>query len=81
MASTHRGTLAVVCAVQLFQHVVGLNNGLARTPPMGWMTWERFRCTANKGSANKGSIQGPSCLEDPTNCISEQVPQACSPYL
>lgn len=22
----------------------GLENGLARTPPMGWMTWQRFRC-------------------------------------
>lgn len=24
--------------------VNGLENGLARTPPMGWMHWERFRC-------------------------------------
>lgn len=23
---------------------IGLENGLARTPPMGWMTWQRFRC-------------------------------------
>lgn len=22
----------------------GLDNGLALTPPMGWMSWERYRC-------------------------------------
>ena len=33
-----------------------LNNGLARTPPMGWMTWERFRCNTD-------------CENDPDNCI------------
>ncbi len=21
-----------------------LDNGLALTPPMGWMSWQRFRC-------------------------------------
>lgn len=25
-------------------NVIALDNGLARTPPMGWMSWERFRC-------------------------------------
>lgn len=24
--------------------VDALNNGLALTPPMGWMSWQRFRC-------------------------------------
>ena len=24
--------------------VNGLDNGIGLTPPMGWMTWERFRC-------------------------------------
>jgi len=33
-----------------------LDNGLAKTPPMGWMTWERFRCNID-------------CKEDPENCI------------
>lgn len=23
---------------------VALDNGLALTPPMGWMAWQRFRC-------------------------------------
>ncbi len=31
-------------------------NGLARTPPMGWLAWERFRCNTD-------------CENDPHNCI------------
>lgn len=37
-----------------------LNNGLALTPPMGWMTWERFRCTTD-------------CVASPKDCISEDL--------
>ncbi|KAL3879987.1 hypothetical protein ACJMK2_032259 [Sinanodonta woodiana] len=37
-----------------------LDNGLAKTPPMGWMHWERFRCNLN-------------CTDDPDNCISEKL--------
>lgn len=33
-----------------------LENGLARTPPMGWLSWERFRCNTD-------------CEGDPDNCI------------
>ena len=33
-----------------------LDNGLARTPPMGWLSWERFRCNTD-------------CKNDPDNCI------------
>lgn len=25
---------------------LGLDDGLARTPPMGWMSWERFLCNS-----------------------------------
>ena len=35
---------------------VGLENGLARTPPMGWMSWERFRCNTD-------------CTTYPEDCI------------
>jgi len=35
-----------------------LDNGVALTPPMGWMSWERFECNTN-------------CDTDPRNCISE----------
>ncbi|XP_004643420.1 alpha-galactosidase A [Octodon degus] len=37
-----------------------LNNGLARTPTMGWLHWERFVCNLN-------------CREEPDSCISEQL--------
>uniref|UniRef100_A0A0B7A7V6 Alpha-galactosidase n=1 Tax=Arion vulgaris TaxID=1028688 RepID=A0A0B7A7V6_9EUPU len=37
-----------------------LNNGLALTPPMGWLSWERFRCNVD-------------CVNDPDNCISEKL--------
>nr|XP_020664052.1 alpha-N-acetylgalactosaminidase-like isoform X1 [Pogona vitticeps] len=37
-----------------------LNNGLLRTPPMGWVPWERFRCNTD-------------CKNDPDNCISERL--------
>jgi len=40
--------------------VEGSNNGLARTPPMGWNSWERFRCNLD-------------CADDPKNCISEKL--------
>lgn len=30
-------------------------------------TWERFRCTAGVSGT------GPSCTEDPDNCISEEL--------
>ncbi|MBN3305114.1 alpha-N-acetylgalactosaminidase [Amia ocellicauda] len=37
-----------------------LDNGLARTPPMGWLAWERYRCDID-------------CDTDPDNCISERL--------
>jgi len=35
-------------------------NGLARTPPMGWMSWERFRCVTD-------------CQRYPDACINENL--------
>ena len=43
--------------------VHALDNGLARTPPMGWLSWERFRCNID-------------CDHDPDNCISENLYKA-----
>lgn len=37
-----------------------LDNGLARTPPMGWMNWTRFWCNYN-------------CTEQPGDCINETL--------
>lgn len=36
--------IASVLIVNKEYFVQALDNGLARTPPMGWMTWQRFRC-------------------------------------
>lgn len=37
-----------------------LDNGLARTPTMGWLHWQRFMCNTD-------------CSSDPHNCISEHL--------
>lgn len=37
-----------------------LDNGLAKTPPMGWLNWERYRCNTD-------------CVHDPENCISADL--------
>lgn len=37
-----------------------LDNGLARTPPMGWLQWERFRCITD-------------CETYPNDCVSEKL--------
>lgn len=37
-----------------------LDNGLGKTPPMGWMSWERFRCITD-------------CDKYPDECISERL--------
>ena len=49
--------LSICCLIPL---VACLNNGLARTPPMGWLSWQRFRCNLD-------------CKTDPDDCISEDL--------
>mmetsp|Transcript_27339 Transcript_27339/g.63653 ORF Transcript_27339/g.63653 Transcript_27339/m.63653 type:complete len:419 (-) Transcript_27339:144-1400(-) len=44
------------------EHAASLDNGLARTPPMGWMTWERYRCITDCSPGPTGS-----------KCINEQL--------
>lgn len=47
------------CAFFLLNSIpsgICLDNGLALTPPMGWLAWQRFRCNTD-------------CLNDPKNCI------------
>lgn len=47
----------------IISQIVGLytlDNGLARTPPMGWLQWERFRCIVD-------------CETYPDQCISENL--------
>lgn len=38
------GVVVLLCASLLVAGVSSLDNGLARTPPMGWLTWSRFMC-------------------------------------
>ena len=45
-----RRSLLVVVAtlmIDVVPRVTSLDNGLARTPPMGWMTRERFGCNVD----------------------------------
>lgn len=63
------GDTRLVCELALrplalvFWSILGaraLDNGLARTPTMGWLHWERFMCNLD-------------CQEEPDACISEQL--------
>lgn len=55
--------ILVVVAILAVRGLHGLDNGLGLTPPMGWLTWERFRCNMD-------------CDRDPDNCISEHLIKA-----
>jgi hypothetical protein len=44
----------------VFHRVASLDNGLSLTPPMGWLSWERFGCQTN-------------CSQYPDTCISETL--------
>ncbi|XP_072218300.1 alpha-N-acetylgalactosaminidase [Leuresthes tenuis] len=50
----HLGVL--VFSSLLYVTTFALDNGLMRTPPMGWLAWERYRCDID-------------CDNDPKNCI------------
>eukprot|EP00484_Ammonia_sp_Unknown_P017441 CAMPEP_0197035564 /NCGR_PEP_ID=MMETSP1384-20130603/13327_1 /TAXON_ID=29189 /ORGANISM="Ammonia sp." /LENGTH=421 /DNA_ID=CAMNT_0042465643 /DNA_START=10 /DNA_END=1275 /DNA_ORIENTATION=+ len=52
--------LLVAVLVSVLCSVKALDNGLARTPPMGWLSWERFRCELD-------------CTDYPDDCINEQL--------
>ncbi|XP_060105948.1 alpha-galactosidase A [Heteronotia binoei] len=61
----NRGRLLVPVAVLLLLLELAcpanaLENGLALTPPMGWLHWERFLCQTD-------------CSQDPYRCISEKL--------
>jgi len=51
---------ALLLPLTLIASAAALDNGLALTPPMGWLAWERFRCNTK-------------CDVDPDNCISEKL--------
>ena len=65
MAKLPRLSLVLACVAisrQIpFAH--SLENGVARTPPMGWMAWQRFRCEMDCTPDDHGRV----------NCVSEQL--------
>ncbi|ESO93810.1 hypothetical protein LOTGIDRAFT_209340 [Lottia gigantea] len=52
--------LEILVGILCVGYVSSLDNGLGLTPPMGWLSWERFRCNID-------------CTNDPDNCISEKL--------
>ena len=62
-----------------------LENGLARTPPMGWLAWERccnlrntyFKYLTFKSTSHRTAVArfrcNTDCENDPHNCISERL--------
>ncbi|XP_057300357.1 alpha-N-acetylgalactosaminidase-like [Hydractinia symbiolongicarpus] len=52
--------IALFVLVLTCYEISGLDNGLARTPPMGWLQWERFRCITD-------------CKTYPNQCVSEAL--------
>lgn len=43
-----------------FLAITGLNNGLARLPPMGWMSWGYYECNVD-------------CKKNPQKCLNEDL--------
>ncbi|CAB3397133.1 unnamed protein product [Caenorhabditis bovis] len=50
----------IIFLALLASAVYGLDNGLARTPPMGWMSWTAFYCEID-------------CVKHPNGCINEKL--------
>ncbi|XP_032084011.1 alpha-galactosidase A [Thamnophis elegans] len=58
--SERAARLAAAALLAAIGLAAALDNGLARTPPMGWLHWERFLCQTD-------------CEREPRDCISEQL--------
>ncbi|XP_019855912.1 PREDICTED: alpha-N-acetylgalactosaminidase-like [Amphimedon queenslandica] len=58
--SVFKFALAVLLVSSLWHSSLSLDNGVALTPPMGWLAWERYACNTN-------------CKDDPDNCIGEKL--------
>ncbi|XP_045506896.1 alpha-N-acetylgalactosaminidase-like isoform X2 [Colias croceus] len=52
--------LLLVSFILLFGEVCLLDNGLARKPPMGWMSWGYYMCSVD-------------CEKNPRKCLNEQL--------
>uniref|UniRef100_A0A914MLR3 Alpha-galactosidase n=1 Tax=Meloidogyne incognita TaxID=6306 RepID=A0A914MLR3_MELIC len=60
ITSTNLLAFKILILFILIKNILTLENGLARTPPMGWMSWTIFYCEIN-------------CFKYPTGCINEQL--------
>ncbi len=52
--------LVVVAVMAIMTPVTALQNGLAKTPPMGWLSWERYACNLD-------------CANYPDSCINDKL--------
>ena len=53
-------SIALCLGLLFVAQTAALANGAARTPPMGFLSWERFRCETD-------------CTTYPDSCISSNV--------
>ena len=60
MNPTHMKLFSLVVVVLAISGTHSWDNGLARTPPMGWMSWLKYECTID-------------CVNHPNGCINEQL--------
>lgn len=60
-----RAVLLALAAVA----VRGLDNGAARTPPMGWMTWNHFRCTVDPAACASGACVSTRLLASTADAL------------
>nr|AVA09680.1 putative effector protein [Heterodera avenae] len=52
--------ILIINLYSFFPIAYSLDNGVARTPPMGWMSWTKFYCETN-------------CAKHPFSCINQQL--------
>lgn len=53
-----------VAALAILEQARRLDNGLARTPPMGWLSWEQFRCDLRFVNADLYKRQAERMAQD-----------------
>eukprot|EP01084_Bolivina_argentea_P065693 119742_1 len=58
----------VLLCILLNCSIFAEDNGLALTPPMGWLSWVKFKCAVN-------------CTKSPEGCINAQLYETMADYL
>lgn len=66
-----RAPLALALAAAVTVVVRALDNGAARTPPMGWMTWNHFRCTVDAAACAAGRCVSAALLATTADALVE----------